>query len=52
MDSDYTEIATVTMTITTMNGFEKAHIGKLLKKITEGYRSFYLKVKSTLEEEL
>ncbi len=45
------EIATVTMSVTTLRDFQEVHIGNLLKSIAEGSRSFYLEVGNALKKE-
>lgn len=45
------EIAAITMSITTLRGFQKDHIGKLLTSIAEGSRSFYLEAGNVLKTE-
>lgn len=46
------KIATITMSITTLSGFRKDHIGELLKSFAEDSRSFYLEVGNALKSEL
>lgn len=45
------EIATITMSVTTLHGFQEKHIGKLLTSIAEGSRSFYLEAGNALKTE-
>lgn len=43
------EIATITMSVTTLRGFQKDQIGNLLKSIAEGSHSFYLEAGNSLK---
>lgn len=48
---DGTEIATITMSITTLSGFREEQVGKLLSKFAETSRSFYLEAGNKLKAE-
>ena len=45
------EIATITMSVTTLHGFQEKHIVKLLTSMALGFRSFYLEAGNALKTE-
>lgn len=44
------EIATITMSVITLSGFQEDHIGELLKRFAQISRSFYLETGNKLKK--